>query len=224
MLCIFRAVASSTATSRNSNPETISLRVLYGDFGQNFKTSLRKPELFVTISYSAVCILLVGAALRILIPAMLEGAGYADVIIGGAMSLIALGALVGAVMCGKTMLNFNTRNLMFCWSLYGIALAILPACVFNVVLMTLGCLALGALGAFVDVILPTNIQRLSTDVNLGKNFSLFSTLANTGEALSGGLAGALVVVASAGTSLTVIGVLIASIAYIGKIKTVPRRA
>jgi len=49
-------------------------------------------------------------------------------------------------------------------------------------------------------------------------------LANTGEALSGALAGTLAVVASVGTSLIVIGVTIVSIAYVGKIKTVSRHA
>jgi DHA3 family macrolide efflux protein-like MFS transporter len=142
------------------------------------------------------------------------------VIIGYAMSFIAFGAFGGAILCGKMMLNFNTRNLMLYWSLYGIAFAILPVCAFTILLMLLGCFALGGLGAFIDVILPTNIQRLST-AKILVCFRRWQTLARRCQV---DLAGTLALVASAGTSLTIIGLLIASIAFIGKIKTVPRHA
>jgi MFS family permease len=224
-LCIMRVVAKpGTRPDVTTSFTTLTIRGLYGDFGHSVKEVLMKRELFITIACSALCILFVSAALRILIPSMLKGTGYSETTIGYAMSAIALGAIAGSALCARMMRDFSTRMLMLCWSFYGIALAVMPTCTDSVFTVLSGCFALGGLGAFVDVILPTNIQRHSTDANLGKNFSLFSTLANTGEALSGALAGTLAVVASVGTSLIVIGVLIASVAYVGKIKTVSRHA
>ena len=200
----------------------LTVRGLYSDFWRNLKEVLTKRELFVTIIYSALCILFVGAALRILLPSMLKGEGHTDSMIGYAMSSIALGAIVGALLCSRVTRDFSTRTLMLYWCLYGLVLSALPAGVSSAAVMLLGCFILGGFGAFVDVILPTNIQQLSTDGNLGKNFSLFSTLANTSEALSGGFAGALTLLSSAGISVTIIGILIASIAYTGKVKAVSR--
>ncbi|CAB3962420.1 MULTISPECIES: MFS transporter [Burkholderia] len=217
-LCVWCAIAAHMRDDATLSQEKLTIRSLYGDFGQNLQGALQKRELFVTIGYSALCILFVGSALRILIPALLKGSGYADSMVGYAMSFIAFGALAGAVVCSKVMQRFDTRNLMLYWSMYGIALAILPACVVSTPTIFAGCFVLGAIGAFADVILPTNIQNLSTDANVGKNFSLFSTLANTSEALSGGLAGLLTLISPVGGSLVITGLLIASVAYLGKIR------
>jgi predicted MFS family arabinose efflux permease len=155
---------------------------------------------------------------------MLKASGYGEAIIGYAMSFTGFGALIGAVVCARLMRSFGTPALMGYWGIYGVAIALLPAFTASAQILLLACFAVGWLGAFVDVMLPTNIQRLSTKANLGKNFGLFSTLANTGEALSGGFAGGLAAVASAGASVTILGILVAVTAYIGKLKTVPRRA
>jgi MFS transporter, DHA3 family, macrolide efflux protein len=197
----------------------LTLRSLYGDFGQNLAGVIAKSQLFITIAYSAACILFVGAALRILIPAMLKNADFSDSMIGYAMSLIALGTIAGALVCGKFARDFSTRSVMLYWCLYGIALSLLPLLIGSGATILAGCLLLGIVGAFVDVAMPTNIQKLSTNSNIGKNFSLFSTLANTGEALSGGLAGLLVLFSSVGVSVTLIGLLTASVAYVGKLKS-----
>jgi DHA3 family macrolide efflux protein-like MFS transporter len=87
---------------------------------------------------------------------------------------------------------------------------------------------LGGFGALADVVLPTNIQHLSTNDNTGKNFSLFSTMANTGEAftgeaLSGGFAGLLMIWSSVwfsvGAGITVIGLFVTSLAYASELKS-----
>ncbi|PTB22407.1 MFS transporter [Trinickia symbiotica] len=218
--CILLAAAA--AKPAESDPETrsatLTVRGLYGDFLQNLREVMIARDLLVTIACSALCILFVGAALRILIPSMLKGASYSESAIGYAMSAIAFGAIVGAALCSKIVSDFSTRTLMLCWCAYGLALALLPAGISSASVIFSGCFILGSFGAFVDVILPTNIQKLSTGGNLGKNFSLFSTLANTGEALSGGFAGALTSHASTSFSITIIGIIVASIAYAGKLK------
>jgi DHA3 family macrolide efflux protein-like MFS transporter len=199
--------------------DPFTVRSLYDDFGTNLTTVIARSQLFITIFYSSACILLVGAALRILIPAMLKNASYSDSVIGYAMSLTALGTIIGALVCGKFVHDFSTRRVMLYWCVYGLAMSLLPLCIGHIPTILAACLLLGLAGAFVDVAMPTNIQKLSTNVNIGKNFSLFSTLANTGEALSGGLAGCLVFFSTVGVSITLIGVLTASIAYIGRLKS-----
>lgn len=216
-LCIL-AVRIPFAPAEQEKPEPLTLRNLYGDFWGNLREVMAQQQLLITIIYSSLCIFLVGAALRILIPAMMKGNGYDDSLIGYGMSLIAFGTIVGAVLCSKVIRDFSSRNLMLFWGVYGLVLATLPAFVFSQPAMLAACFALGAVGAFVDVILPTNIQQLSTNQNIGKNFSLFSTLANTGEALSGSFAGVLVLFSSVGGGVTAIGFLIAAVAWFGKFK------
>ncbi|WP_158907426.1 MFS transporter [Burkholderia sp. L27(2015)] len=203
--------------------ESLSTRIrmgsLYHEFWRNLLGVIAKRHLFITIAYSSACILFVAAALRILIPAMMKSAGYSDSMIGYAMSLTALGTIAGAVLCARVARDFSTTSLMAYWCLYGLVLSMLPACIAHAFALLIGCVVLGIFGAFVDVVLPTNIQRLSTTGDIGKNFGLFSTLANTGEALSGSFAGLLVLVSSVGASITLIGLLVASVAYVGKVKS-----
>ena len=226
-LCIWRAIDASersrhaAATAARPADEPLSrctLRGLYGEFAANLKASLARRELFVSIGYSALCILFVGAALRVLIPTMLKTHGYADSVIGYAMSFIALGALGGALLCGSLSRDFSTPSLMTYWRMYGFMLALLPLCAVSVPAMLVGCGLLGAIGAFVDVVLPTNIQRLSTEANVGKNFSLFSTLANTSEAMSGAFAGALSAVAPVAVGISLIGMAVVSIGCVGSVR------
>ncbi|HVW49742.1 MAG TPA: MFS transporter [Trinickia sp.] len=214
-LCVWRTIAASGQAARREPIARCTLRGLYGEFAANFKASLAKRELFVSIGYSALCILFVGAALRVLIPTMLKSEGYADSVIGFAMSAIALGAFSGALVCSSVSRDFSTPSLMTYWRCYGFMLALLPLCAVSAPATFAGCFVLGAIGAFVDVVLPTNIQRLSTDANVGKNFSLFSTLANTSEAMSGAFAGALSAIAPVAVGISIIGVAVVSVGYAG---------
>ncbi len=221
-ICVARAISKPEKRESRTDSAALTVCGLYGDFARNLKRVMARRDLLVTIACSALCILFVGAALRILIPSMLKGASYSESTIGYAMSAIAFGAIVGAALCGRIVREFSTRTLMLCWCAYGIALALLPSAISSASLMLCACFIVGGFGAFVDVILPTNIQALSTSTNLGKNFGLFSTLANTGEALSGGFAGALASHASTSFSITMIGILVASIAYAGSAKSTTR--
>lgn len=217
-LCIQRAIAVPTGRAPapdGSTHESRTLLGLYRDFGATVKAALVRRDLFVSIGCSALCILFVGAALRVPIPTMLKGEGFADSVIGYAMSFLALGAVIGALLCGSLSRDFSTPNLMTYWRWYGFALALLPVCAVSVPATLAGCLVLGGIGAFVDVILPTNIQRLSTEANVGKHFGLFSTLANTSEAMSGAFAGALSLVAPVGIGISVIGAAVIAIGYAG---------
>jgi MFS transporter, DHA3 family, macrolide efflux protein len=224
LLCIWRSIdgAQVAPLQRGLSRTRVTLRNLYAEFAANFKASLGKRDLSVSIGYSALCILFVGAALRVLIPTMLKGEGYGDSIIGYAMSFLALGALAGALLCGSILRDFSTPSLMTYWRIYGFMLALLPLCAVSIPVMLGGCCLLGAIGAFVDVVLPTNIQRLSTEANVGKNFSLFSTLANTSEAMSGAFAGVLSAIAPVGIGISLIGVAVVSIGCAGTARVTKR--
>ena len=223
-LCVWRTIPASDRSDAPEGTARCPLRSLYGEFAGNFKAVPGRRELSVSIGYSALCILFVGAALRVLIPTMLIGEGYADSVIGYAMSFIALGALSGALLCSSVSRDFSTPSLMTYWRCYGFMLALLPLCAVSAPATFAGCFLLGAIGAFVDVVLPTNIQHLSTDANVGKNFSLFSTLANTSEAMSGALAGALSAIAPVAVGISIIGVAVVSVGYIGTMRATRRHA
>lgn len=221
-VCIWYTLAGPHPDEPVAPAAPVSVSGLYREFIENVKATLRKRELFVSIGYSALCILFVGAALRVLIPTLLKGAGYADSVIGYAMSLLALGALTGALVCGSVSRDFSTPSLMTYWRIYGFTLALLPLCAVSAWAMLVGCFLLGAVGAFVDVILPTNIQRLSTDANIGKNFSLFSTLANTSEAMAGAFAGILSAIAPVGIGISIVGAAVVSIGFAGAARVTTR--
>ncbi|RQM44220.1 MFS transporter [Paraburkholderia bannensis] len=219
MLSVFCVLLTAIPPNTREATEAITVKGLYGDFWSNVSSVRVRSALFTTIIYSSACIFFVGAALRILIPAMLKSQGYEDSVVGYAMTAIALGAILGAAGFSKVASDYTTRNLMAYWCLYGVALACLPFASGHIWSILIACFVLGTVGAFVDVVLPTNIQRLSTDANIGKNFSLFSTLANTGEALSGGVVALLALFSSIAVSVTAIGLLVASVAYAGRLRS-----
>lgn len=214
--CVAAIRIPSVARAVSSTDARLEIRNLYTGFSRNLHDVFGHRQPFITIVCSSACILLVSATLRVLIPAMMRDAGLPDGAIGYAMSATALGTVFGALACTSIACNFDTRRLMSCWCLYGLASALLPFCMIGVAAASFGCLILGVVGAFVDVALPTVIQRLSNDDNLGKNFSLFSTLANTGEALSSVLAGMVVLFAPLAVGVSLPGVLVALIAYAGR--------
>tara|TARA_B110000503_G_C6983874_1_gene344423 strand:- start:435 stop:779 length:345 start_codon:yes stop_codon:yes gene_type:complete len=72
---------------------------------------------------------------------------------------------------------------------------------------------LGVSGAFVDVALICSIQKNTEGKYMGKVFSYFSTLANTGEALSGFIVGVVLMAVSAKYSGVLLGLICAFIAF-----------
>lgn len=180
----------------------------------NVRNMLAERRLLVTIVNSSICILLVGSLLRILIPSFIND-NYGQEYIGYAFSLIALGTVVGAALCGKLLKESNSNRLMTSWALYGIAISLIPIVPINIIFLFAGCAILGVVGAFVDIILITNIQSLSSSEDIGKNFSIFSTLANSGEALSGTLTGLFTLFFSVGGTITFVGTLVSFVAIGG---------
>ena len=137
------------------------------------------------------------------------------------MSATAVGTIAGALVCARVLHEFGTRRLMLCWAIYGLVLAAFPGFAASLPTIVLAAIALGRRGAFVDVVLPTNIQQLSDDGSIGKNFSFFSTLANTGEALSAVLASGIVIATSVGSGIVLIGAAVAIVGFLGRHRAAP---
>lgn len=171
-------------------------------------------SLFATIVLSACCIFFVGAILRVLIPAYAKDISHNESFVGIVMSIIALGTIVGAYCFPKLVRHITAGHLMGYWAIYGFTLILIPFTNHAFFLLALSAL-LGFVGAFVDIALPTNVQIISKPESLGKHFSFFSTLANTGEALSGVIAGVLVTMFSLSLGLMIAGGCVMLIGLLG---------
>jgi DHA3 family macrolide efflux protein-like MFS transporter len=222
VVCIVGAqVPTHPMQLAKSSPMTVGS--LFSDFYSNYRGIICNRSLKLTILYSALCILFVGAALRVLIPSVIRQHNLPDSFVGYAMSATAIGTIAGALVCTRVLHDFGTRRLMLCWAIYGAVLAAFPAFAATLLTIVLASVSLGVAGAFVDVVLPTNIQQLSDDGSIGKNFSFFSTLANTGEALSAVLASGIVIATSVGSGIVLIGAAVAVVGCIGRYKAAPTR-
>lgn len=219
VLCVLAARVPAHAAPSSSAPVTVGS--LLADFHANYRGILRNRSLKIAITYSAACILFVGAALRVLIPSLIRQHGLPDSVVGYAMSATAVGTIAGALVCARVLREFGTRRLMLCWAVYGLVLAAFPGFAATLPTIVLAAIALGVAGAFVDVVLPTNIQQLSDDGSIGKNFSFFSTLANTGEALSAVLASGIVIATSVGSGIVLIGAAVAIVGFVGRTRAAP---
>ncbi len=139
-------------------------------------------KLFDTIFCSSVCILFISAVLRLVIPIYLVKEIFlSESYLGWVMGVIGFGTVLGAYLYKKMKIKFDTPVLY--WGVYGLITAFIFAFENEVLLFTFAFL-LGVVGAFVDICLIECIQKSSNTRYLGKTFSVFSTLANTGEALS----------------------------------------
>lgn len=112
--------------------------------------------------------------------------GGTEVEVSYIFAALASGTVVGSLLYAKFSVIRSPSALMKWWMAYG-AVFILLACTINlsITLSYVISFVLGGCGAFVDISIVSLIQALSGKQDIGKNFGLFSTLANTGEAASG---------------------------------------
>lgn len=147
-----------------------------------------QPELFITIVYSALCIFLTGALIRFILPAHILDITKNEAMVGYAMTILAIGSIFGATLFARINKKIVLKDLLWYWMLYG-ATFLAIAWNFNLY-ANLGLIfILGGVGVIVDIILVYNIQYYSHSEDIGKNFGIFSTFANTAEALSGLVSG-----------------------------------
>lgn len=143
-------------------------------------------DLFASIIGSALCILFTASLLRYVLPAFVIFKGGTEVEVSYIFAALASGTVVGSLLYARFSVIRSPSALMKWWMAYG-AVFILLACTINLsISLSYGIsFVLGGCGAFVDISIVSLIQALSGKQDIGKNFGLFSTLANTGEAASG---------------------------------------
>lgn len=152
--------------------------------------SNNNKALISVITRSSLCILCVASLLRFILPAYVLELTGSEEFVSYSFSTLALGTTLGGILFSKISIQITSSNALKSWSLYGLLFCILNFLKsFEVIIFAL--ILLGFAGAFVHILLVSFIQKNSDEHNIGKNFSLFSTLANTGESASGALGGLL---------------------------------
>lgn len=162
--------------------------------------NLRKKnlELFMVILGTTVCAMFASAVLRYVFPAAVLGTYGVEAYVGYASAIIAVGTVCGGLLYTRVVRDPTTAVLMRAWMAYGVLfLAAALALQVDLYLTAGVLLALGFSGALVDITIMTNIQLLSEEEEVGRNFGLYAAVANTGDAFSGLVAGAFAFVAGA---------------------------
>lgn len=174
----------------------ISFKNLFSETIQSLKNITINDKLLYTIIISGFCILFVSSTLRYILPLYIKNNFTAgETIIGLMLSAISCGTVFGAILYNRFGQVSSLQRLLLFWSIYGIFLFVITLVHSQSYIIMLAFI-IGMIGAWVDICLVTNIQTLSTNENMGKNFSIFSTIANTSEASSGLISGLLVKVTS----------------------------
>lgn len=193
----FSLLFISTLTEINQKKNTpFRITQVYQETGSGIKQMYHSNHgLFITIAGSSLCILFTGSVLRFVIPAFAVSYGQSEVFISYLFSLIAAGTITGGLVYGRWVRQASPYKLMRFWFIYGLLMLTmsLSACLSLYLLLPLA-LILGVCGACVDITLVTTIQSYATRENIGKSFGIFSTLANTAEAVSGLISGLLAAV------------------------------
>jgi MFS family permease len=146
------------------------------------------PILFVTFMYSATCIFLTSSLLRFILPAHILLITKQESYIGYAMSIIAIGSILGAFIFSRIHTKISNSDLLLYWMLYGATFLIISLSK-NLYIVSVCLFLLGFVGVIVDIIIIHNIQTYSLENEIGKNFGIFSTSANTAEAFSNLISG-----------------------------------
>lgn len=193
-------------------------RVLNENLMNIKKIKLDNKVIFHTIVISSVCILFTGAILRFVLQDSVIKV-YDESIIGYVFSFMSLGALVGGIFLSRKT-SFLVNPMLY-WFLYGLSLLFVYLFIEIKNLLFISAFIVGIIGVFVDIAIVTHIQTHSKSQDLGKNFGLFSTLANIAEASSGILAGGMSYL-GVGITFIVMSVLISITGLYGQIKNKER--
>jgi MFS transporter, DHA3 family, macrolide efflux protein len=155
-------------------------------------------ELFIVILGTTVSATFASAVLRYVFPAAIVATYGQESYVGYASALIALGTVCGGLLYTRVVKDPTTGLLMRAWIAYGAIFVVVALLLeVNLYLTAATLLALGFAGALVDITINTTIQLLSEEEEVGRNFGLYAAVANTGDAVSGLVAGGFAVVAGA---------------------------
>ncbi|MBD1903672.1 MFS transporter [Trichocoleus sp. DQ-A3] len=174
--------------SNNLEESSINFGILSEFKGTLDLLGQRRNVLF-SILLSAAAILSVAGILRLAIPTyvneVLEGDSK---LLGSIMGMMAIGTMIGALIAGSFQNKSHEKIMFFGWLLYGLMLGFLGLIQHSWAAILIAHL-IGIFGAIVDVLLVLIIQVNMPVKFMGKTFSIFSTLANVGDSISGLLIG-----------------------------------
>lgn len=156
--------------------------------------------LFAVISCTAVCAMFATAVIRFVLPASVLEYFGSEAAVGYVFALLAAGTVLGGMLYVRFNKITTAQRVLRYWVLYG-ALFFTAAVIlqYNSWLFLLILFMVGFIGAFVDIAIITNIQCLSSDREVGRNFSLYYFTAVMGDAISGLVASLVFVLAGPAT-------------------------
>jgi DHA3 family macrolide efflux protein-like MFS transporter len=189
---------------------TFSFSVVFYDAKDtvmNMRTQNR--NLFMVIAGTSVCVLFTASLLKFVLPASIISLYGDEELVGYIFSIMSFGTVLGS-LCYTRLVRCSTPiQLMKSWMTYGLLfLAASIAIRFNLVSVFIIIFFLGFSGAIVDISIITNIQSLSAKGDMGKNYGIYSTIANTCEAASGLFSGLFSLLAG-GISFSIMSLFIA---------------
>jgi len=156
--------------------------------------------LFAVIGCTTICALFATSIIRFILPASVLEHFASEAAVGYVFSLLAAGTVLGGVLYTRFNPHTTVRLVVRYWLLYGgLFFAAAMALQFNSWLFLLVLFVVGFIGAFVDIAIVTNIQYLSSEHEVGRNFSLYFFTAVMGDAVSGLVASLVFVVAGPAT-------------------------
>jgi len=152
--------------------------------------------LFAVICCTTLCAMFATSVIRFILPAsVLEHFG-SEAAVGYVFSLLAAGTVLGGMLYTRFNSQTTARLVLRYWALYGaLFFAAAVALQFDHWLFLAILFVVGFVGAFVDIAIETNIQCLSDEGQVGRNFSLYYFTAVIGDAVSGLIASLVFVMA-----------------------------
>ncbi|WP_409288441.1 MFS transporter [Pseudomonas sp. KCJK8927] len=203
VLCLVLSAISITALrpGRRGKHQVFDGRAIIRDAARNVsKLRSNNAPLFAVIGCTTLCALFATSVIRFILPAAVLEHFASEAAVGYVISLLAAGTVLGGVLYTRLNPRTTTRTVLRYWLLYGaLFLAAAIALQVNSWIFLLALFLVGFIGAFVDIAIVTNIQCLSGEQEVGRNFSLYYFTAVMGDAVSGLVASLVFVLAGPAT-------------------------
>ncbi|UVJ45236.1 MFS transporter [Pseudomonas sp. LS1212] len=178
---------STLATSKKQEPAPFNCLALIKETA-GIVAQLRESNasLFGVICCTTICAMFATSVLRFILPASVLERFQSEAAVGYVFSLLALGTVLGGTLYTRFNKKTTARSVFKYWTLYGILFFLAAVMLeFNIVVSLIILFFVGFVGAFVDIAIVTNIQYLSNQNEIGKNFSLYYFTTVIGDAVSG---------------------------------------
>lgn len=178
---------ATLAPGRSSPRQVFDVRSVVRDAaGSVNKLRASNALLFAVICCTTICAMFATSVIRFILPASVLEHFASEAAVGYVLSLLAAGTVLGSLLYTRFNKRTTAQQVLRYWALYG-ALFFLAAVLlqFSDVLFLVILFIVGFVGAFVDIAIVTNIQCLSKDREVGRNFSLYYFTAVLGDAVSG---------------------------------------